>query len=356
MSYYTKFGTLAGDISTEGYQGDLSKYATLDQLKNEIDNLLNFTSVDPNEVVVFQDKQGRLKTSNIQLSDVLVRNTAAVDNNIVTFKEGKIQDSGMSVNVYAKKAGDVFSGNIVMNQNKITYLGNPTDENDAVTKKYVDDQESKYVTVNGGMMRAFLNMNNNGINNLRTPESKFDAVNKKYVDDKEVPIKNEITELNTEFTAHVNTFLSFRKNINNLKDDFFGKPPTVDIKLADINTKINDIISGIPDIVQKTNLIKIPHQQIKNIVYVVASGSGIWTPENKTIKYTAEVAGVYRLSVLSAVDFRVFTTFPSTGHFNKIITVALRKDSDEIFTLEPPDQSLASANYRWCLEFVAQLT
>ncbi len=93
MSYYTKFGTLAGDLSTEGYQGDLSKYATLDQLKNEINNLLNFASVDPNEVVVFQDKQGRLKTSNVQLSDVLVRIPTAVVNNIVTFtNQGKIQD------------------------------------------------------------------------------------------------------------------------------------------------------------------------------------------------------------------------------------------------------------------------
>ncbi len=134
MSYYTKLGTLAGDVSTEGYQGDLSKYATLDQLKNEINNLLNITSVDPEEVVVFQDKQGRLKTSNIKLSDVLVKITAAADDNIVIFKEGNIQDSGMSVNDYVKKAGDVFSGNIDMKQNKITYLGNPTDENDAATK------------------------------------------------------------------------------------------------------------------------------------------------------------------------------------------------------------------------------
>jgi hypothetical protein len=256
MSYYTKFGTLVGDISTEGYEGDLSKYVTLDHLKNEIGNLLNITSVDPDEVVIFQDKQGRLKTSNIQLSDILMRNTTAADNNIVTFKEGNIQDSGMSVNDYVKKAGDVFSGNINMKQNKIIYLGNPTDKNDAATKKYVDDQESKYMSVNGGMMRAFLNMNNNSITDLRTPENDFDAVNKKYVDDKEVPIINEITKLNAEFVGHVNTILSFRRNINNLRDEFFGKPSNVDITLADINTKLNDIINGIPDIIQKTSMIK----------------------------------------------------------------------------------------------------
>ncbi len=83
---------------------DLSKYATLDQLRNELDDLLNITSVDQNEVVVFQDKQGRLKTSNIQLPDVLIRIPTAVTNNIVTFADqGKIQDSSKSVNDYLKK-------------------------------------------------------------------------------------------------------------------------------------------------------------------------------------------------------------------------------------------------------------
>ncbi len=116
-------------------QGDLSKYATLDQLRNEIDDLLNITSVDQNEVVVFQDKQGRLKTSNIQLPDVLIRIPTAVTNNIVTFADqGKIQDSGKSVNDYVKKIGDVLSGYIIMSGNKFTYLGNPTSDNDATTK------------------------------------------------------------------------------------------------------------------------------------------------------------------------------------------------------------------------------
>jgi hypothetical protein len=205
-------------------------------------------------------------------------------------------------------------------------------------------------------------MNNNGINNLRTPESEFDAATKKYVDDKDVPITNEIATFKTEFTSHVQTFLSFRRNINRSINDFFGSPPTVDIKLVeintkliDINTRIADIISGIPDIIQKTSLVKIPHQQIKNIVYTIASGSEVWTPENKTIKHTAEVAGVYRMSVLSGADFRVFTTFPSTDNFSRTVSVVLGIGSEETFTLESSDRSLASANYWWCLEFVTQL-
>ncbi len=358
MSYYTKFGTLLVDSSTKGQQGDSSRYATLDQLRNEINNLLNIASVDQNEVVVFQDKQGRLKTSNIQMSDVLVRIPSAVVNNIVTYTDqGKIQDSGTSVNDYIKKTGDVFTGDIIMSGKKITYLGNPISDNDAATKKYVDDQESKYVSVRGGIMHAFLNMNNNGINNLRTPESDFDAATKKYVDDKEIPINNEMTSLKAEFTNHVSTFLNFRRNINKLKNDFCGEPSNIDITLADINTKLNDALSKIPDIIEKTNLIKVPHQQIKNIVYTVASGQAKWTLQTNSIKHTAEVTGVYRLSVFSPAKFSIFTKYlwrHSSDAFSETVSIVLDKDTEEEFILEPSDKKLTATLYWWCLEFVAE--
>jgi hypothetical protein len=118
--------------------------------------------------------------------------------------------------------------------------------------------------------------------------------------------------------------------------------------------KLNDIISGIPDIIEKTNLIKIPHKQIINTVYVVSSGSATWTQRNKTIKHTAEVAGVYRLSVFSGVEFNIITTSPLTKNFSKTVSVMLDNDSEETFTLESSDRSMASANYWWCLEFVTK--
>ncbi|KAK3593146.1 hypothetical protein CHS0354_039629 [Potamilus streckersoni] len=157
-------------------------------------------------------------------------------------------------------------------------------------------------------MRAFLNMNHHGISNLKTPESEFDAATKKYVDDKEIPITTSLTTINdqiaafrTDFSNHIQTFLNFRRTINKTNNEFFGSPPNVDIKLTDINTKRKDIISGIPDIVQNTSLIKIPHKQIINIVCVIGSGAATWTQRNKSIKHTAEVADIYRLSVFSVV-------------------------------------------------------
>ena len=39
-------------------------------IEDEISDMLNLASVDPNEIVVFQDRQGKLKTSNVSLDDI----------------------------------------------------------------------------------------------------------------------------------------------------------------------------------------------------------------------------------------------------------------------------------------------
>ncbi len=89
-------------------------------------------------------------------------------------------------------------------------------------------------------------------------------------------------------------------------------------------------------------------------MYTVASGFGSWTPENKTIKHTAEITGIYRMSALSVADFRISTTSPSTGDFSKTVSVLLDKDSERTFTLESSSRNLPQA-YWWCLELVTQL-
>ncbi len=107
-------------------------------------------------------------------------------------------------------------------------------------------------------------------------------------------------------------------------------------------------------LLKKTNLIKIPHKQIINILYIVGSGSATWTQQNKTIKHTAEIAGIYRLSVFSGVEFRILTTSPLANKLPKTVSVMLDKDTEETFTLESSDIRLASSNYWWCLEFVTK--
>ena len=51
--------------------------ATMDVIlciEDDISELLNLANKNPNEIVVFQDKQGKLKTSNVFLNDIIYKN------------------------------------------------------------------------------------------------------------------------------------------------------------------------------------------------------------------------------------------------------------------------------------------
>ncbi len=118
------------------------------------------------------------------------------------------------------------------------------------------------MSISGGVIYGDLNISNHKIINLGTLVKYFDAATKKYVDDISNPVVTTITTINSgmiifrdDFTNHVQTFLNFRRNLNKSINEFFGSPPTVDIKLVDINTKLNDIISGIPDIIEKKRIL-----------------------------------------------------------------------------------------------------
>jgi hypothetical protein len=209
----------------------------------------------------------------------------------------------------------------------------------------------------GDTMRGILRMNNNKITNIREPTDNLEAAMNKYVDDKKIPvtaslatINDGMTTLKTDFTNQVQLFLNFRRNVNRTINEFFGSPPTVNISLIDINTKINDIINGIPDFVKKTNLIKIPHGRANNIVYAVISGSSTWTPQNNTLEYTAEVTGFYRLSVYGSEITAATSLSPSVYH--NPLFVMLTKDIKETFTLISTE--IPPRRYWWSLEFVAE--
>lgn len=72
------------------------------------------------------------------------------------------------------KAGGTMAGAINMNDKQVKNVGTPTDVNDAVTKKYVDDALSgvqpvgDYVNKSGDTMTGNLNMGNHQINNVNT--------------------------------------------------------------------------------------------------------------------------------------------------------------------------------------------
>ena len=58
--------------------------------------MLNLASVDPGEIVVFQDRQGKLKTSNVSLDDILIRQRDVAKNTIALYSsEGKLKPGAL---------------------------------------------------------------------------------------------------------------------------------------------------------------------------------------------------------------------------------------------------------------------
>lgn len=86
-----------------------------------------------------------------------------------------------------------MDGNLDVGNHKIINLASPSDDQDAVTKQYVDTEfqtleseiaatASNYLPLKGGTLTGVLDMSGNYIQNLATPQSDQEAANKSYVD------------------------------------------------------------------------------------------------------------------------------------------------------------------------------
>ena len=79
-------------------------------------------------------------------------------------------------------AGGTMSGAIAMGTNKITGMGDPTANQDAATKVYVDTADATKLALAGGTMSGAIAMGTNKITGLGTPTDSADATTKDYVD------------------------------------------------------------------------------------------------------------------------------------------------------------------------------
>ena len=86
---------------------------------------------------------------------------------------------------FLPKTGGTMSGNIIMDNNKITTNANPTGDKDLTRKKYVDDQDARRLSITGGIMSGNIIMGNNRITTTADPKSDKDLSRKKYVDDQD---------------------------------------------------------------------------------------------------------------------------------------------------------------------------
>jgi hypothetical protein len=75
-----------------------------------------------------------------------------------------------------------MSGAIAMGTSKITGLGNPTANQDAATKTYVDTADALKLSLTGGTMSGAIAMGTSKITGLGTPTDNADATTKLYVD------------------------------------------------------------------------------------------------------------------------------------------------------------------------------
>ncbi|KAL3854827.1 hypothetical protein ACJMK2_014070 [Sinanodonta woodiana] len=235
--------------------------------------------VDRDEVAIFEDKHGVLKTSNIKWNDTICRCPEAAMDYIPVFTDSeKIQDSGTSM----EHISGVLTGELFINGNKITVLRDPTSGEDAATKRYVNSVDGKLSTVDG-----------------------------------------ILSTLRAEYDVHVGAFRNLRKNfrkIDEIAEGFFGKPFTVDTKVSDIKTSIDTIKKTQEDIVGDT----------RNIINKI------------DLLEKHQVTGVYILYVFSSTKFEIFTTYPwrhSTDKFTGTVSVILNRGGEKIFVQVASDKN-----------------
>ena len=161
------------------------------------------------------DKAGDTMTGPLSMDDGKIwdLSSGTLDTNAVNKKY--VDDA---VNLKLAKTGGTLSRELSMDDNKITDLATPTADTNAVNKKYVDDQDAVLQTrINsklskwGGDMTGELGMGNNKTTDLATPTNNTDAATKKYVDDQIPIVPNASNYFVFEFPSVVNnTYIQSR--------------------------------------------------------------------------------------------------------------------------------------------------
>ena len=114
----------------------------------------------------------------------------SLNNNKITDLTNPVNDQDATTKMYVdtkiNKSGDTMSGSLNMSNNKITNLADPTNPQDAVTRSYVKSfTRSTFLRLDGtNSMEGNFSVNNHNITNLGHPIASRDAVNKYYVDTK----------------------------------------------------------------------------------------------------------------------------------------------------------------------------
>ena len=182
--------------------GTRTMTGNLDMNNNRVYNLPNPTGPEQPVTLTFGDQtylrvngtNSMTQPLNMNNKKIINLQTPVINTDAATKKyvDDKINSPHLDLSPFLKKDGSIpLSGNLNLNQNKILNLQAPTANNDAATKKYVDDKTShpqndpsSFLKKDGSItMTGNLNMGGNKLINLQTPSADTDATNRKYVDD-----------------------------------------------------------------------------------------------------------------------------------------------------------------------------
>lgn len=131
------------------------------------------------EQVLFATQEDENRVGNFQSQiDVAVAtaNTASSNATTALNTANSISSSKLSL------TGGTMSGDIAMGSQKVTNLADPTANQDAATKNYVDTQDALKLDLTGGNLTGNLGLGNNRIYSLGSPLFADEAATKGYVD------------------------------------------------------------------------------------------------------------------------------------------------------------------------------
>lgn len=148
----TRLTKVEGDITTIKGQIDTinQQITTINQaisiIREEISNLTEqiagITSSITNLTNRVQTVEGKVTTIEGNISDIQ-GDITNIEGDITNINNALDDIKGGTTELpYVKKAGDTMSGALNMGGNKVSSVATPTDDADAVTKKYVDDKVS----------------------------------------------------------------------------------------------------------------------------------------------------------------------------------------------------------------------
>ena len=137
----------------------------------------------------FLSKHGGLTLGNIAMSGQSITNLNPVPQNFNDAVTKKYVDDSISLAGGLSITGITMQGDINMSGHNVTGLSDPTNDDMAASKGYVD---SNFLDLAGGAMVGDIDMGGYEIKNmLRTPTTDLSAVTKKWVSD-EFPTKQEV--------------------------------------------------------------------------------------------------------------------------------------------------------------------